>query len=183
MNRPSTRIVVLQAIAVTLCVLPFLTFGAYVWRDHLRADARLTELTPRYARLLGVLAAHSKIQVAVDNAKATLHRHAYPAAIDTTKAGNDAQQRIRALFESSQLTIGSIQVLAAKQGEHFRRISVTLRAEGDLTSMQDVLLKLKSESPSILLDSLSLRNIGLVQPTNTQRLLGNFNFSVLQARS
>lgn len=183
MSRQSLRIIVLQALTLLVLAMPLLAVGVFVWQKHVWAQALLSEMEPRHARLQGVRAVKPALEVATQNARALLIKQVYPTTLDATKAGNDAQQRIRAVFAESQLTVDSIQVVEAKDIEHFQRIGVVLHVEGTLPSMQAALLKLKTQSPTILVDSFSLQSTGVVKPASMQRMSGNFNFSVLRARS
>jgi len=182
MSRQPGRIAVLQVITVLLLVLPFVAVGTYAWQKYMWAQARLAELEPRYARLKGMRSMQPELEMAAKLAQTTLHKHSYPATLDATKAGNDAQQRIRTAFESSQLAIGSLQVLEAKESEGFQRISVVLQVEGSLPSIQEAILRIKDQSPTILVDSFSLQNVGPARAASVQRLAGNFSFSVLRAK-
>ena len=76
-----------------------------------------------------------------------------------------------------------MQVLAAKDVESFQRIGVVLRVEGSLPNIHDALVRLGDQSPTILLDSVSIQNLGPVRPSSPQRLMGNFSFSVLRAKT
>ena len=183
MNRHALSIAALQALILLLVALPFIAAGIYVWQKHSWATTLLSELEPRHARLQGLRAIKPALEVAVKDAHVLLAQHAYPATLDATKAGNDAQQRIRAMFAESQLTVDSIQVVEAKESEHFQRIGVVLRVEGTLQALQDALLKIRAQSPTILVDSFTLQSTGQVRPASTQRVSGNFNFSVLRLRS
>jgi len=183
MNRQSVRIVVLQALTLLVLALPLLAMGGYLWQKHRWAQGLLSDLEPRYARLQGVRAVKPALEAAVISARDLLAKQVYPATLDTTKAGNDAQQRIRTVFAEAQLSVESIQVVEAKDSGHFQRIGVVLHVEGTLPGMQAALLKLKTQTPAILVDSFSLQSTGQVRPASTQRLSGDFNFSVLRARS
>ena len=190
MSRPITRpffnrIAWLQALTVLAILLPIASGGLYAWSVHQRAQSRLADLEPRYARLAGLVERRADLKTLNVQANEELARLAYPAAQDVTKAGNDAQQRIRALFADSKLDVISIQVLPAKQEDKdakFDRIAIDLRVEGDLTGMQNALALLSSQTPVVLVDSLSVQTIGAVKPASTQRLGGQFNFSVLRLR-
>lgn len=182
MNRQFVRILVLQALTLLLLALPFVAVGTYVWRKHVWAQSLLSELEPRHARLQGIKAVQPALELAGLKARTLLVGQAYPATLDATKAGNDAQQRIRAVFAESQLAVESIQVVEAKDSEHFQRIGVTLRVEGTLPNIQQALLRLRSQTPIILVDSFALQSTGAVKPASTQSLSGNFSFSVLRAR-
>jgi len=183
MNRQAAQIVLLQVITVVLLVAPLMALGIYVWQKHNWAQESLLQLEPRHARLQGLHAALPELTAANARAQATLSEHAYTAAQDATKAGNDAQQRIRAVFEASQLTVNSLQVLPPKDHELFQTITISLQAEGTLAEMHAALLKLGTEKPSIQVESFSMQSTGPVRPASTQRLLGSFGFVVLRAKS
>jgi general secretion pathway protein M len=114
-----------------------------------------------------------------------LTRIAYPASQDVTQTGNDAQQRIRSLFADSKLDIISIQVLppTKKDDANFDRIPIDLRVEGDLAGIQNALLKLSTQTPAVVVDSLSVQTIGAVKPASIQRLGGQFSLYVMRLRS
>lgn len=177
------RIVWLQALTVLALLLPMAGAGLYAWTQHQRVQTRLADLEPRYARLAGLLEHRAELQTLGEKANAQLARLAYPASQDVTQAGNDAQQRIRSLFADSKLDIISIQVLPPKEEPKFDRIPINLRVEGDLAGIQEALLKLSTQSPLVLVDSLTLQTIGAVKPASVQRLGGQFNFFVLRVRS
>lgn len=183
MNKQSVRIATLQVLTMLALALPFIVVATYVWQRHVAAQALLSELEPIYARLQGVRAVQADLQDAVQKSTDTMLKNAYPAGLDATKAGNDAQQRIRTVFETSQLTINSIQVLEAKETQHFQHVSIVLVVEGTLPSMQEALLKLKDQSPVILIDNFAIQSIGAVKPLSQQRISASFNFTVLRARS
>lgn len=183
MNRLSIRLVFLQALTLLLLTSPFVAIGAYVWQKHLWAQKTLSDLEPRHARLQGIKGIQSELEHSVQIARALLASQTYPASLDATQAGNDAQQRIRAVFTDSQLAVDTIQVVEIKGNEQFQRIGVVLRIEGTLPSMQAALLKLKTQTPTILVDSFSIQSIGAAKPASVQRMSGNFNLSVMRSRS
>ena len=183
MNGHAAKIATLKALSVILILIPFFLAGAYVWQKHKWADALLAELEPRHARLQGLRSLKPELETALKQTQAVLVKHVYPASLDATKAGNDAQQRIRKVFADSDLTIDSVQVLAAKDGESFQRIGVVLRVEGSLQNIHEALVRLADQSPVILVDSVYVQNLGPVKPSSAQRLMGNFSFSVLRAKS
>lgn len=178
-----SRIAFLQVLTVILLAVPFVAAAAYVWHRHVLAQSMLADLEPRYARLQGARAMQAELEKSATLAKATMVKHVYPTSLDATKAGNDAQQRIRSVFEDSQVSVESSQVLPPKDVDQFQRIGVSLRVEGNMPAIQEAILKLRDQSPSILIDSLILQNLSPVRPASTPRLAGNFSFSVLRLRS
>lgn len=177
------RVTWLQTLTVFALLLPFVGAGLYVWALHQRVQTQLTDLAPRYARLAGLLERQVDLKALGVQANQQLVRLAYPDNQDVTQAGNDAQQRIRSLFAESKLDIISIQVLPSKEEAKFDRIPINLRVEGDLAGIQDALMKLSSQSPLVLVDSMAMQTIGAVKPASVQRLGGQFSFSVLRVRS
>lgn len=177
------RIAWLQALIVLILLLPLAGAGLYVWTQHQRVQNHLADLEPRYARLAGLMERQTDLKTLGIQATAHLSRLTYPASQDVTQAGNDAQQRIRGLFADSKLDIISIQVLPTKEEGKFDRILINLRVEGDLSGIQDALMKLENQSPTVQVDSLALQTIGAVKPASVQRLGGQFSFSILRARS
>src|SRR6187402_1345638 len=99
MQQPK-RIVILQSLILLAVVAPLLAAAAYVWHTHQAAQAQLAELEPRHARLQGIIARQPELQAAAQNAAQTVNRYFYPASVDAARAGNEAQQQIRATFES-----------------------------------------------------------------------------------
>ena len=181
------RIFWLQALTLVLMLLPLCGAGYFVWSKHQNVQSHLAAVEPRYARLLGMMANKSELQAAGQQASEQLARWVYPASQDATQAGNDAQQRVRTLFADSKLDIISIQVLPvkgdAKDGDKFDRIGIDLRVEGDLTGIQNALALLAAQTPMVIAESVSLQTIGALKPASTQRLAGQFNFTVLRVRS
>lgn len=178
------RIVWLQVLTVLALLLPIAGGGFYIWTKHNLAQKLLTDLTPRYARLLGLVSRQAELQTLGLQANEQLTRLTYPASQDITQAGNDAQQRIRTLFSDSKLDIISIQVLPPQKEEtKFDRIQINLRVEGELAGIKNALSTLAIQTPLVLIDSMTLQTIGAVKPASIQRLGGQFNFSILRERS
>ena len=177
------RIAWLQALTVLLLVLPLIGASLYVWTVHQRVQTQLTDLEPRYARLAGLLERQADLKALGVQANQQLGRLVYPSSQDVTQAGNDAQQRIRALFADSKLDIISIQVLPPKEEAKFDRIPISLRVEGDLAGIHAALAKLSAQSPLVLMDSVTVQTIGAVKPASTQRVGSQFSFYVLRVRS
>lgn len=177
-----SRIALVQGLTVFAIVLVLSGFCFFVWTQHERVQKKLTDLEPRYARLLGIAAKRSALQTAGQVANDQLSSLVYPLNQDVTQAGNDAQQRIRALFADSKLDIISIQVLPAKEEGVFDRITIDLRVEGELTGIQNALTLLAGQTPTVVTNELSLQTIGAVKPASIQRLAGQFSFSVFRRR-
>lgn len=183
MTRQPTRIAIFQTLIVLVAILPLLLAAAFVWRVHQSAEKRLAEMEPRHARLQGIAARQSELQVASQNAAQTVSRYFYPSSVDATRAGNDAQQQIRSVFEAGNLSIASAQVMDPRDSDGFQRIRLVFVVEGILPDLQAALLKLKAQTPLVIVESLSLQSQGQPRASSDTRMTANFNFIVLRAKS
>ena len=83
------------ALAITLAALalPLAGVTVYVYQKHQWAQNRLSELEPRYARLLGMEAGSERLAQARERAQAQLAQYIYPQDQDANQTGNDVHQR------------------------------------------------------------------------------------------
>lgn len=173
--------IALAFVAVAALLVAFLVVG-FVAARHAQFASRIGDIEPRFARLLGIEAATPQLTKALAAQKATLEKFTYPAAQDAIQAGNDAQQKIRAVFSTAKLTISSSQVLPPKKDGDTDRIPLNVRAEGDLLGLQTALIGLGSQSPAILIDSLNIQGNNDTR-ASANRVMVQFSFYVLRARS
>lgn len=169
------------ALAITLAALalPLAGVALYVYQKHQWAQDRLSELEPRYARLLGMEAGAESLRQASERAQALLAQYIYPQEQDANQAGNDAQQRVRSILTSAGLSIASSQVLAPKEEKGFERIPVSVRAEGEMLALQTALAGLAEQKPAILIDAMVVQGYG-APVKGVQTLAVQFSFSVLR---
>lgn len=175
----------LWLLLATGAVVVLLAVGAgfYVFQKHQWAQAQLAALEPRYARLAGLRLSEPELdQISTAN-RARLAQYVYPASQDASQAGNDAQQRIRAVLGAAGLDVMSSQVLPSKKDPMFDRIPLSVRIEGDLLGLQSMLVVLPSLLPVVLIDSLNVQTVGQVRGDRRQRLAIQINLSVLRARA
>lgn len=183
MKNTVPRIAILQAVTLAALLAVPAAAGLYVWKKHQWAEEQLAQLEPRFARLAGLQQSQERLASAEASANALLASHVYPPSQDAVQVGNDAQQRIRALFADSKLDVASIQVLPPKEAAAFDRIGVVLRVEGELTGIQNALALLEKQAPTVWVESVSIQTVGFVKPQSAQRLAAQFSFSVLRGRS
>lgn len=162
-------------------LLAFVAAISYVASKHAAWSSRIEGIEPRYARLLGLEAAKPKLEAADAAARASLSKYMYSPEQDATQAGNDAQQKIRAIFSQAKLDISSSQVLASKTEGDIERIPLSVRAEGDLPALQTALAGLASQTPAILIDRVTIQGTSFAR-SDAVRLGAQFSFSVLRAR-
>lgn len=184
-NQPAIKRTALRWLSVLVfCAL----LGAGVWlvmQKHGAAAQRIEDIEPRYARMLGLQQQRNELDKALQLVKTMRAQYVYPATEDSAQTGNAAQQRTRDIFSSAGLQIISSQVLPAKAEKGMERIPMSVRAEGDLLSLQSALAALSSQSPAILLDELDVQaqNFGAGAPQAATRLGIQFSLSVLREPS
>ena len=81
------------AVTLALVLLPLALGAGYVWRKHQWAQSELDRIAPRYARLLGLEQHGPQINERLEAIQQQLVQYVYPAKMDATQVGNDAQQR------------------------------------------------------------------------------------------
>lgn len=182
MKRLLSRSAIALTITLGTVLLALAGITVFILQKHQMAQSQLAELEPRYARLLGLQASRADLVHAETEARALLVRYAYPSTQDVSQAGNDAQQRVRAVFSGAGLEVASSQVLPPKEDKFFDRIPLTVRLEGELVALQSALMVLSGQSPVIIVDGFTVQTIGFVKAEMPQKLSVQFNLSVLRAR-
>lgn len=182
-DRNAWRLVVYRLFWIGIVLAPLTVGGLWVWQKHQWALARMSELEPRYARMLGLLAQAESIKSGVDSANQYLVQHVYPSTTDSSQTGNDLQQRIRTLFVQHQMNVISMQVTPSRDEGAFERVSVTIRVEGDLSALKAALSGVPSIRPDVLIDTVNIASVGAVRPASVQRLTAQLGFSVLRLKS
>jgi len=119
----------------------------------------LDNLTPRYARLLGIQAEGSRLGTAAHSASTQLARLSYPASTPSDRAGADIQQKIRAIADAAGLRITSSQLGTVETAELFDAISLNIRIEGTLHDLEALVRGVQSLEPNVHLRSLSISAI------------------------
>lgn len=171
------------ALALVLGMVVFVGgAAAYIASIHAWAGARLAELEPRYARLVGVGESGAALDAALLERKVFLARRVYPSSQDIARAGSDALQRAREMFSKSGLIVSSSQVLAAKEVDGFDRIPLVFRLDGDLAALQAALVVLPTHTPSLFVDGFSVQVQGMPQAALPQQLSIQINLFVLRNR-
>ncbi len=176
LGRETTAVLVLLA----LLVLPLMAVGIYTYQKHQWAQSRLSEVEPRYARLLGLETNRDALAQAHTQGQALIAQYVYPQEQDTNQTGNDVQQRIRSILVAAGLDIASSQVLPAKEEKGFERIPLSVRAEGEMVALQGALAGLAAEKPAILIDSVVVQGYGAPNKNGVQRLSVQLSLVVLR---
>lgn len=170
------------AVTLALVLLPLALGAGYVWRKHQWAQSELDRIAPRYARLLGLEQHGPQINERLEAIQQQLVQYVYPAKMDATQVGNDAQQRVRSVLSTAGLTVVSSQVLPTKAEQGFERISLSVRVEGELIHLQSALVVIPSLNPMVLIDSINAQIVGVQRADRPQRLAVQLNLTVLHAK-
>lgn len=171
-------------LTLLLALVPLALAGWYLYSKHHWATSKIAEVTPRYARLTGLLANKDNLQQATDLANAQVIAYVFPANQDAVQLGNEVQQKMRGVLSSAGLTVVSSQVMPAKEGKddkEFERIPLTVRAEGELLAVYLAIAALSEQKPAILLDGFNVQISG-APVKGVQRMAVQLNLLILRAR-
>lgn len=181
-----SRDALLVGVSILLLLLPLFVGGIYVYNKHRWAKDLMSQLEPRYARLVGLEQQKEELDQAKKRIGQAQTQYVYPAAMDVSQAGNAAQQHVREIFGAAGMQISSSQVLQPKDDRGYDRISLKVQAEGEMLALQGVLTVLSSQTPTIIIDGLQIQVIGglnAVNPKVAPRLSSQFSLSVLKDRT
>ena len=185
MNTLAVRRTALVVLLLAFVLLPVIGGAVYVRTKHAWGKERLAQMDPRYARLLGLESQRGELEAARQRATELRAQYVYPAALDGTQTGNQAQQKVRDLFSSAGLQVITSQVLPPKEEKGFDRIPLVLRAEGELLGLQSALAVLGAQQPVIVINELDVQVLGglaNINPKLPPRLSAQFTLSVLRER-
>lgn len=165
-----------------------LTYAAWWVHDkHRYMQDALSEINTKHARLQGILDAREQIIQGRDALSAQIAASVYPAEMDATKAGNDAQQRISSVLSAAQLTVMGIQVLPPEgDAVAFEQIPISVQAEGAPSAVGEalqVLSMVQADKPVVLTRSMQVQSVGAVRPNEPVKLSMRVQFVVLRAKS
>lgn len=150
--RPAWAVGVSAALALG-CVL---LGGLWLYGEYRAATHRIDRVEPRYARLAGLEAAAASLDAALAKANARSLDLAYPASLDAAQAGAAMQKAARELAESAGLTVSGSRLLPATSGPGFDEFRVTLKVDGSLTALNQLLLAVDKQKPAIRIGALQV---------------------------
>ena len=97
-------------LTLVVLALPPVFAGVYLYEKHQAVEDLLSDLEPRFARLLGLAQSKSELAQAEEHVKTIMADYAYPDSQDASQTGNDAQQRIRTLFAQAGVDVTASQI-------------------------------------------------------------------------
>jgi len=180
MNLLQRRAVVSVAVTLTVLLVIALVGAQHVVRQYRWSVETLEQVEPRYARLLGLRDASSRLEDTLRQSRSALSRLGYSADRDAAQLGNDLQQVVRRALQTAGLSVASSQVLAPRSEGGFERISVSVQAEGALSGVQVALAALQAETPRIAFDSVVLQSTARVADDGTPVVSCRLTMTVLR---
>ena len=182
MSHPTRRDWAWVAATLAFVLLPLAFGGSYVWHKHQWAQNEMNRIAPRYARLEGLQQHAQELDERLAATQQQLAQYVYPADVDATQAGNDAQQRVRSVLGAAGLTVVSSQVLPTKVDQGFERISLVVQVEGELIHLQSALAVIPGLTPVVLIDGINAQISGVQRADRPQRLAVRLSLSVLHVK-
>ena len=182
MNLLQRRALVSVALTLGVVLILALLAGQFVVRKHIWAVETLEQIEPRYARLLGLRDASSRLEETLKQSRTALSRLGY-ADRDAAQVGNDLQQVVRRALQTAGLAVASSQVLSPRSEPGFERISVSVQAEGALSGVQVALAGLQQETPRIIFDSVVLQSTGRAADDGTPIVSCRLTVAVLRLQT
>lgn len=152
------------------------------WVTHANMQAELNRVEPLYARQLGLVGAASELGGQLAKGQAQLARWSYPAAMETSQAANEAQQRVRALFEQGGLDVLSIQAGTPRSNASFELLPLVIRVDGTIPKLQAVLTVVGSLEPRVLFEGLTVQAGAQATDQSEQRVVASFDILVLKVK-
>lgn len=172
--------IVIPLVTVACLLAICLAASAYVYQKHQWVQTRLTDfIGPRYARLAGLKVGGDALSVAATRARELEALYVHDGGMDANQIGNEVQQRVRSLLTAAGMSISSSQVLPAKTEAEMERIPISVRAEGDITSLQGALIGLAEQRPAVIIDQINIQSQD-TPDRGVQRLSVQFGFLILR---
>lgn len=182
MKQLSRQDMILMALTVVVLLIPFLMLGTWLLDRTAETQSQLDKLEPRFARILGIQRSEDKLDSGLKVVNERISAFVFPDEMDATQAGNAAQQSVRSVLTTAGMAVVSSQVLPTKTDQGFERISLSVRAEGELIHLQAALAVLPSLTPVILVDGINIQVTGRQTADKPQRLAAELKLSVLHRK-
>jgi general secretion pathway protein M len=162
--------IVIPLVTVACLLAACLAAGAYVYQKHPWVQTRLAAFIGPGGEALSAAAARARELEAL---------YVHDGSQDANQTGNEVQQRVRSLLTAAGMSISSSQVLPAKTEAEMERIPLSVRAEGDITSLQGALVGLAEQRPAVIIDQISIQSQD-TPDRGVQRLSVQFGFLILR---
>ncbi|WP_353234889.1 type II secretion system protein GspM [Diaphorobacter ruginosibacter] len=182
MKQLSRQDIILMVLTIVVLLIPFMVLGSVLLEKTAEAQSQLDRVEPRFARVLGIQRSADQLDSGLKNVNDRISTFVFPDEMDATQAGNAAQQSVRSVLTTAGMSVVSSQVLPTKTDQGFERISLSVRAEGELIHLQAALAVLPSLTPVILMDGVNIQVTGRQTADKPQRLAAELKLSVLHRK-
>ncbi|MCB1844095.1 MAG: hypothetical protein KDI09_14120 [Halioglobus sp.] len=119
----------------------------------------IDSITPRTARLLGILESADALDAASSAAESTLRDLAFPPGRDSAAVAASLQQDVREVMTQAGMSVTGSQILATRRGEGYDRITLDISAEGNVDALDESLAALELMRPLVFVESLKIRPV------------------------
>ncbi|HSE79546.1 MAG TPA: type II secretion system protein GspM [Alphaproteobacteria bacterium] len=161
--------------AITLLIAPL--YALIVWivqpviEERRQARNIMEQANISLDRYRQILAEHASRQPMANVSAAESNAGSgFIAADNETLAAVELQNRLRALVESSNGELRSMQMLAMRTEGRMRRISLRVQVSLDFGGLRNLIYTTESSDPYILIDGMELRIRGARTPTQANQL-------------
>lgn len=121
------------------------------------ANATLSSIEPRYARLQGILEFEDDFRRAAAELDENLAKMAYPPDLPADRAASQLQESVRGLADTNGLVVASSQILAIQDHELIELVQVSIVADGTSEELRDFFLALRDKQPRIHVSALVIQ--------------------------
>lgn len=179
---PQRRCVAAWLALAAICVLLLAAVGTVVYNKHRWLQDRLGEIEPRYARLMGLQDNKAALDEALVRAQTALQRHTHSSELDATQLGNEVLAKIKQVLAAARFDAISTQVLVEGEIVGREKINIVVKGEGDINALMGVLSGIYEQTPTIVLDSLSVQSTGFAAQYAPQRMGVQFNLFLIRGK-
>ncbi len=157
MKRPVERAFVVVAATAAVVVGLLLYVLINLWSLRQGYVEQIETITPRTARLLGIVQSADALIDADLQASFILEDVAYPAQPDAAATEAAMQRDVRELVTAAGLSVSGSQILPRQAHEGYERLVLDLTAEGNIDSLEQALEALEEMRPLVFVQSLSVK--------------------------
>ena len=126
-------------------------------------QADIERITPRVARLQGLIEHQDALRVAAERAERLMVDLVYPVTEDRAAVSARLQQDVRQMLVDSGLSVSNSQVLPVREQAMFDYIGLKLTVSGSIEALDSGLAALSAHRPLLLVESVE------VWPNRTSR--------------
>jgi general secretion pathway protein M len=119
----------------------------------------IDNLTPRTARLQGLIDSEAQLADAAARVEDNLSELTWPGGRDTAMTAADLQQQVRDSIVAAGLTVSGSQILPAQAEHGFERLVLNITATGDIESLDEAIVSLRELRPVVLIETATVRPV------------------------